>query len=255
MIKKTITLKQLPIELFSEYSKHGTIEFKTHSSRIIITAMRTKSNVADINGSLYFFGNTYNQINPYKTVKNYNDLVYFCNQLAHSMDELIKGHLTDVTYLSVSDIMNRGKIAEKLLTSKDAVYPDYTVELYDKDEFEITIDENRGMIWTEEELMINGVGSFELYKLFNAEYLNSLYIVKMAHNRDLDIGGIMNLLPQVEMKKAIDVVTMFDSKMYVTVCLHVPEGLIPEIFGYKLKKRTTKIRIEDLTSQYISKSV
>lgn len=255
MIKKIVTLKQLPVELFAEYTKHGAVEFKTRAGRMVITSMRTKSNVADINGSLYFFGNTYNQINPYKTVKNYNDLVYFCNQLAHSMDELIKGHLTDVTYLSVSDIMNRGKIAEKLLTSKDVVYPDYTVELYDKDEFEITIDENRGMIWTEEELMINRVGSFELYKLFNAEYLNSLYIVKMAHNRDLDIGGIMNLLPQVEMKKAIDVVTMFDSKMYVTVCLHVPEGLIPEIFGYKLKKRTTKVRIEDLTIQYISKSV
>ena len=180
MIKKTITLKQLPIELFSEYSKHGTIEFKTHSSRIIITAMRTKSNVADINGSLYFFGNTYNQINPYKTVKNYNDLVYFCNQLAHSMDELIKGHLTDVTYLSVSDIMNDGKTAEKLLTVKDTVYPDYTVELLDKDQFEIMIDEDRGIVSTDENLVIEKVGSFDLHKLFRAEYLNSLYIVKMA---------------------------------------------------------------------------
>lgn len=255
MIKKIVTLKQLPIELYSEYSKHGAIEFRTRSGRIVITSMRTKSNVADINGFLYFFGNTYKQINPYKSVTNYKDLVNFCNLLAHSMDDLIKGHVTDISYLSVSDIMNDSKTAEKLLTIKDTVYPDYTVELFDKEQFEITIDEERGVISTEENLIIDKVGTFDLYKLFKAEYLNSLYIVKMAHNRDLDISGIMNLLPQVEMKKAIDVVTMFDSKMYVTVCLHIPEGLIPEVFAYKLKKRTTKVRLEDLTSLYISKSV
>jgi len=255
MIKKIVTLKQLPVDLYSEYSKHGAIEFRTRSGRIVITSMRTKSNVADINGFLYFFGNTYKQINPYKSVTNYKDLVNFCNFLAHSMDDLIKGHVTDISYLSVSDIMNDSKTAEKLLTIKDTVYPDYTVELFDKEQFEITIDEERGVISTEENLIIDKVGTFDLYKLFKAEYLNSLYIVKMAHNRDLDISGIMNLLPQVEMKKAIDVVTMFDSKMYVTVCLHIPEGLIPEVFAYKLKKRTTKVRLEDLTSLYISKSV
>lgn len=255
MIKKIVTLKQLPVDLYSEYSKHGAIEFRTRSGRIVITSMRTKSNVADINGFLYFFGNTYKQINPYKSVTNYKDLVNFCNLLAHSMDDLIKGHVTDISYLSVSDIMNDSKTAEKLLTIKDTVYPDYTVELFDKEQFEIIIDEERGVISTEENLIIDKVGTFDLYKLFKAEYLNSLYIVKMAHNRDLDISGIMNLLPQVEMKKAIDVVTMFDSKMYVTVCLHIPEGLIPEVFAYKLKKRTTKVRLEDLTSLYISKSV
>ena len=159
------------------------------------------------------------------------------------MDDIIKGHVTDISYLSVSDIMNDSKTAEKLLTVKDTVYPDYTVELYDKEQFEITIDEERGSISTEENLIIDKVGTFDLYKLFKAEYLNSLYIVKMAHNRDLDISGIMNLLPQVEMKKAIDVVTMFDSKMYVTVCLHIPEGLIPEVFAYKLKKRNRRLRL------------
>lgn len=255
MIKKIITLKQLPVELYIEYSKHGVVEFKTRSVRMVITTMRTKSNVADINGFLYFFGNTYNQINPYKSVTNYKELVNFCNLLAHSMDDLIKGHVTDISYLSVSDIMNDGKTAEKLLTAKDTVYPDYTVELLDKDQFEIMIDEERGIVSTDENLIIDRVGTFDLHKLFKAEYLNSLYIVKMAHNRDLDISGIMNLLPQVEMKKAIDIVTMFDSKMYVTVCLHIPEGLIHEVFGYKLKKRTTKVRLEDLTSLYISKSV
>jgi len=255
MTKKTISLKQLPVELFNLFNKNGVVELVTRAGRLVITKMRIKSNVADINGDLYFFGNTYKQINPYKSVTNYTELVNFCNLLAHSMDILTKGKVTDICYLSATEIMHNGEIAEKLLTSKDVVYPDYTVELYDKEVFQIIIDEDRSVLSTEDNLLIEKVGSFDLKKLFKAEYLNSLYIVKMSHDRDLDIGGIMNLLPQLEQNKTIDVVTMFDSKMYVTVCLHIPENLIPEVFGYKLKKRTTKVRLENLTKLYISKSV
>lgn len=255
MTKKTISLKQLPVELFNLFNKNGVVELVTRAGRLVITKMRIKSNVADINGDLYFFGNTYKQINPYKSVTNYTELVNFCNLLAHSMDILTKGKVTDICYLSATEIMHNGEIAEKLLTSKDVVYPDYTVELYDKEVFQIIIDEDRSVLSTEDNLLIEKVGSFDLKKLFKAEYLNSLYIVKMSHGRDLDIGGIMNLLPQLEQNKTIDVVTMFDSKMYVTVCLHIPENLIPEVFGYKLKKRTTKVRLENLTKLYISKSI
>lgn len=255
MTKKTISLKQLPVELFNLFNKNGAVELVTKTGRLVITKMRMKSNVADINGDLYFFGNTYKQINPYKSVTNYTELVNFCNLLAHSMDMLTKGKVTDICYLSATQIMHNGEIAEKLLTSKDVVYPDYTVELYDKEVFEILIDEDRSILSTQDDLLIEKVGNFDLKKLFKAEYLNSLYIVKMAHGRNLDIGGIMNLLPQLEQNKTIDVVTMFDSKMYVTVCLHIPENLIPEVFGYKLKKRTTKVRLENLTKLYISKSV
>lgn len=255
MIKKVITLKQLPVELFDLYTKNKVVEFVTRYGRLVITSMRTKSNVADINGDLYFFGNTYNQINPYKSVTNYKELVDFCNALSNSMDSLLKGRTTDVTYLSATEIMHNGKVAEKLLTTTEKVYPDYTVELYDRDVMEISVDEDRSIVSTDENVLVNKVGSFDLKKLFKAEYLNSLYVVKIAHGRDLDINGIMNLLPQLEHKKTIDVVTVLDSKANITVCLHIPEGLIPEVFGYKLKKRTTKVRLDDVTGMYLSQSV
>lgn len=255
MIKKVINLKQLPVELFSLYSKNKIVEFVTRTERIVITSMRTKSNVADINGMLYFFGNTYSKINPYKSVNNFNDLVAFCTYLANSMEVVLKGHLTDISYLDAFKVLHNNKVAEKLLTSHDKVYPDYTVELYDKELLEISIDEDHSRIYTEDNLLVNKVGTFDLKKLFKAEYLNSLYVIKMAHGRDLDIAGIMNLLPQLEIKKAIDVVEMHDSKKYITVCLHIPEDLIPDVFGYKLKKRTTKVRLEDLTQLYISESI
>lgn len=255
MQSKIINIGELPKELYRVYSIRNKLLFETPSDKLHITQMKTKSNVADINGLLYYFGNTYGNINPYKNIRNMKDLISFILQINKTMDELVKGHLTDITYLSVSDLMNDQTSAKKLLTSHEAVYPDYTVEFLDNTYLTIEIDEDNSAISTKNNLIINKLGSFDLTKLFKMEYLNSLYIIKMAHRRDLDLRGIMNLIPQLQVKKMIDVVHMVDTHDNLTVCLHIPENFIHKVFAYKLKKRTTTIRIDNLTNLYILKII
>lgn len=254
-LSKKVTLKQLPSELFSIYSKYHEVLLVSPTFEIPIRNMRMKSNVADIGGDLYYFGNTYGNINPYKNVKNMVDLVKFIVKIDETMSKLVKGHVTDITVLNVSRLMHDVPTAEKLLTSNEVVYPDYTVELVDTEYLDIEIDDDHATITTKDELIVEKVGSFDLKKLFKMEYLNSLYLVKMSHRRDLDLRGIMNLLPQLEASKQIDIIHMIDSHDSLTVCLHIPENMIPKVFGYKLKKRTTRVRIDDLTPVYISESV
>lgn len=254
-VKKRIPLRELPREFASLHAKHGTVLFRADSYSLRINRFRTKSNVADIDGLLYFFGNTYEKINPYRQVHNINDLIKFVNFIDSTMSALIKGNLTDITYVCISDIMNNGIAAEKILTIKDVAYPDYTVELVDGADIELDIDDEHSIISTTSKLNVNKVNSFDLKKLFKAEYLNSLYLVKIAHNRELDIRGIVGLLPQLQRKKVLDIVSMADSKDAISVCLHIPQDMISKVFEYKLKKRTTKVRLEDLTKLYISETV
>ena len=255
MSNSKVTLKQLPSELFSLYSKYHEVLLVTPNFELPIRNMRVKSNIADIGGDLYYFGNTYGNINPYKNVKNMTELVNFVIKIDETMSKLVKGHVTDITVLNLSKLMHDVPTAEKLLTSHDVVYPDYTVELVDSEYLNIEVDDEHATITTKDELRVEKVGHFDLKKLFKMEYLNSLYIVKMSHRRELDLRGIMNLLPQLEASKQIDIVHMIDSHDSLTVCLHVPENIIPKVFGYKLKKRTTRVRIDDLTPVYISESV
>jgi hypothetical protein len=252
---KVITLSQLPKELYALYNTKHEVLLQTPDTNLNIKSMKTKSNVADIDGMLYYFGNTYGNINPYKNVKNLNDLVTFVTHISNVMDQLIKNHTTDITYLSVSDLMNDKQVAEKILTSNETVYPDYTVELTGSDYLEIEIDAHNSTITTKNKLEISKVGFFDLKRLFKMEYLNSLYIVKLAHRRDLDLKGIMNLIPQLQNKKMIDVVQIIDTHDTLTICLHIPQNLIPKVFDYKLKKRTTKVLLSDLTDTFISQTI
>lgn len=255
MSSKIINLQELPKELYSAHSNKGIVLFRYGNDVLEIQTIREKSNVADINGSLYYFGNTYGNINPYKRIKSLDDLYAFTSLLSDGIDRLAIGKVTDVLYLNVSELMNQDIIAEKILTVQDVVYPDYLVELPEKEQFTIEIDEKNSIISTKDQIKIEKVGSFDLKKLFKMEYLNSLYIVKLAHNRELDLRGIMFLLPQLEKKGLIDIVQINDSRYYLTVALHIPEDLLKKVFSYKLKARLANVRVDDITQFYISKSI
>lgn len=254
--KKIIKLGQLPIELYDLHQKCKIVTFKSKDFNLSINNIRIKSNVAEINDSLYYFGNTYNNVNSYKKVKNLNELKLFCFHISELMDLLLKGRVTDVSYLNVSDLMHNDTIAERLLTLEDAVVPDYIVQLYDVLDFTITIDDDRGIISSiDDNIQIERVSSFDIKSLFKMEYLNSLYMIKLSHGRDLDISGIMNLIPQLESKKMLDIVDMHNNKQRLTIYLHIPEYMIPKLFQYKIKRRTIEVRLEDLTDIFKSKLI
>ena len=254
--KKTISIGQLPVEIGALYDRKDRITLDYGAGELSIRRFRTKSNVADINGDLYYFGNTLSNVNPYKNVKSLEELEAFLSYVNSMFDSLVHRVLTDVTYLNVSQLMSSDIIAEKLLTTKHVTYPDYTVELHKRDSnVTIEINQDEGIIKTESKLIIKKVGHFELSKLFKMEYLNSLYIVKLAHKRDLDISGSMNLVRQLVAAKRIDVISIANNQKHLSIALHIPEKIIPEVFGYKLKRRLMDVRLDDLTSIFTSQLI
>jgi len=252
---KILNLTALPKELFYYFNKNDHIVFQYGKEELLINRMRTKSNVAEINGDLYYFGNTYGSVDPYKHIKNLNDLIKFIEYMSGLMDLIVSRTKGDVSYIDVSAILHDTKSAEKLLTVNDTVYPDYLVELPNKTLLEIEVSDDETLIRTTAPVEITKVNSFDLQKLFNAEFLNSLYIIKLAHGHQLDLSGIMNLVRQMDIRKMIEVITIFDDKKTLTIGLHIPEKLIEKVFAYKMKDRLAKVRVDDLSAMFIRDAI
>ena len=254
--KKVIQISQLPIEIGKLYNRKDSVSLVYGDGVLDISRFRTKSNVAEINGDLYYFGNTLANINPYKNVKSQEELEAFLSYVNSMFDFVIGRTLTDVTYLNISRLMTDDTSAEKLLTTQKVAYPDYTISLPHGDvDLDISINHETGVISTKSKLQIKKVGHFDLKKLFKMEYLNSLYIIKMSHKRDLDISGSMNLVRQLVAAKRIDVVSISNNHKHLSIALHIQERMIPEVFGYKLKNRLMEVRLDDITSIFASQLV
>lgn len=249
--EKIVTLKELPKELdiLMANSTKSAIVFS--GGMIEVNRLRTKSNVAEIDGFLYYFGNTLGNVNPYKQIKRESDLLDFIKQVSTVIDKVASRVICDIVYVDVSKLLSDDATAERLLTSHEITYPDYVVSLPKKTSIEIKIDHVNKIIATNEKLEVNRVGHFDLKKLFNMEFLNSLFIVKMAHARSLDMKGVMNLLYQLNGHKSVKIVMLYNTSEFLTIALHVLEKDIPEIFGYKSKKRLTEVSVDDLTGLLI----
>lgn len=250
-----LTLTALPKELFYRFNVLGSFTLKCGAVSIPVDRIRTKSNVAEINGWLYYFGNTYGSINPYKKVKSLDQLSEFIYYVSSLFDMLTAKVDCDVSYVNVSTILSNEKLAQKLLTVEDTVYPDYLVESPNNTTIKIEIDEKNKIVEVLTETQVNKVGFFDLNDLFNAEYLNSLHIVKMKHSHQLDIHGVINLIRQMNERKMIDIVDIFDSNDNITIALHIQEKMIAKAFAYKLRDRIAKVDLLDLTEFFVRSSI
>lgn len=243
---EVLELNDLPPLIQRNFDIHKKLTLKINKEEINIRSFTRKSNTAEINGKTFLFGNVFDE-NLYKSIKNPADLIEFTKIFSKMTDTISGKSSFDIHVYDLSVILSKKKNVDRFL-SEDNIRPNYIVE--SNDNIHVDVAQDHSEIIIKDGCSIRATAQTDIKDIINMELINSLFIIKIARHRKLNIRQMMIILRGLEQKKVVKVLDITTNDDMLSVTLYVQKRDIAKIFSYHTIERNQPVSIQDLSSLF-----
>lgn len=243
---EVVELNDLPALIQRNFEIHKKITLKINKEEISIRSFSRKSNTAEINGKTFLFGNVFDE-NTYKSLKTVTDLIEFTKIFSKMTNTISGKSLFDIHVYDLSVILSKKKNVDRFL-SEDNITPEYIIE--SSENIHVDVAQDHSEIIIKDGCSIRATAKTDIKEIIKMELINSLFIVKIARHRKLNIRQMMIILRELEQKKVVKVLDITTNDDMLSVTLYVQKRDIAKIFSYHTIGRNQSVNIQDLSSLF-----
>ena len=229
------------------FAYHQQLSLKFDNQDILIKNIKMHSPYLDINSETFLFGNTFDN-NLYKQLKSPQDIINFTNIFTNITNQITEKMKFDIGVYDISKIISNKKNIERYL-SENKIIPQYIISS-PKNKILIDISQDNSEIILKDGYELHKVEPIDIKNIIKIELINSLFIIKIARHKKLNIRQMMIILRQLNENRIAKVIDITANDNMLSVTLYCNKSDIAKIFSYKLVDRNKPVDIQDFTSLF-----